>query len=231
MISRGTCALGLLLAWCACASAQDAAAAEAAFARGEQHFAQSQFEAAESEFRSAYDLMAGHPNQPMILVNVARAIEQQNAGRESEALGLYEQALAATEGNAAAGDARRIAQERSAALRAQGVSTGGVSPIGFIVLGGGAAVAIAGAIVGGLALAQRGSILSECVEGRCPPELEGSAAEIDTLALVSDVLLFGGLAIAATGLILAFVLPADGGMQAGMSCGPTGCYAMLELDL
>ena len=99
------------------AAAQQVAEAEAAFARGEQQFAQNQFAAAEAEVRSAYDLMAGHPNQPMILVNIARSIEQQNAGRESEALALYEQALVDTEGNASAGDARRTAQERSTALR------------------------------------------------------------------------------------------------------------------
>ncbi len=227
----------LASAWSARAAAQEGGQqardeAQAAFARGEELFSHDDFARAEAEFRRAYDLMRGHPNQPLILVNIGRSVEQQG-GRDSEALALYEQMLAETselaEQNEGARDARRIAQERSAALHARGVTSGGsISPIGPVVLGVGAAVAIAGAIVGGLALAERESVLSTCVDSRCPPDVERDAAGIEELALAADALLFGGLAIAATGLILTLVLPGSDRMQASASCGPTRCYATLE---
>jgi tetratricopeptide (TPR) repeat protein len=228
-------ALCVLAGWGAQAAAQEGgqqafAEAEATFQRGENLFAQGDAQGAEVEFRRAYDLMRGHPNQPLILANIARCVERQ--GRDGEALALYEQMIhetsALAERNEGARRARQDAQERAAALRARGVTSGGsISPIGPIVMGAGAAVAIAGAIAGGVALAQRDSVLSRCVDSRCPPETEEDAAEIDSIALAADILLFGGLAIAVTGLVLTFVLPSESGMQAAASCGPTGCYAAL----
>jgi hypothetical protein len=209
------------------------AQAEQSFARGEALLAQRAYPNAEAEFRQAYQLMQGHPNQSLILLNVGRSVESQ-PGREREALQLYERmivessAIAATD---AARSERAIAQSRIDALHARGISSGGglsLSPIGLIIGGSGAAVAIAGVIVGIVALAQRSSVLAMCTDTRCPPEAQASASQIDTFAAVADVLIFGGLAIAATGAILTFVLPADSGARAAASCGPTGCYASLE---
>jgi hypothetical protein len=218
---------------CAPAAAQDGgavAAAEAAFQRGEQSFAQGAFAQAEREFRSAHELMSGHPNRPLILVNIARSIEEQG-GRDAEALSLYERMLEETQGASGEGaqNARRIAQERAGALRARGVSDGpAISAVGLIVMAGGAAALITGAIAGAIALAQREDVLSMCSGTRCPPALEDDAAQIDDIALAADVLLFGGAAIAVTGLILTFVLPSDESLMAAATCGPASCYAALR---
>ncbi|MBZ0118967.1 MAG: hypothetical protein K8H88_18365, partial [Sandaracinaceae bacterium] len=51
-----------------------------------------------------------------------------------------------------------------------------------------------------------------------------------TLAITTDVLLFGGLGVAATGLVLGLLFGLDqpaAGPQASLSCGPTGCVAQL----
>lgn len=110
------------------------------------------------------------------------------------------------------------------------VPTTSVSPAGPIVLGVGGAMLIAGAITGGLALAEHGTITSMCNAEtmRCPPDLQERADDLAALSIATDVLLWGGLAIAATGAILTFVLR-DGGSDATVraSCGSTGCAAVL----
>jgi len=78
---------------------------------------------------------------------------------------------------------------------------GGLWIPGLVIGAGGSAVAIAGAVVAGLALAA-----AEDAPNGTGPE----ADDARTLALVGDVLLFGGAAIAVTGLLL-MLLVEDGG--------------------
>jgi tetratricopeptide (TPR) repeat protein len=83
---------------------------------------------------------------------------------------------------------------------------GGLSMVGLAVAAGGAAVAIAGGVTGGLALAAAGDA----------PGAEGPQAdEARTLALVTDVLLPVGAAAAITGVVLLFVLGDEGGDSGG----------------
>ena len=72
-------------------------------------------------------------------------------------------------------------------------------------------------------------------EGRCDPGFEGARDSGATLAGLTDGLLIGGLVVAATGVVLAFVLADDGGdedtARFDFSCGPTGCMAGLRGQL
>ncbi len=98
---------------------------------------------------------------------------------------------------------------------------GGVSTIGIIVAGVGAAALIGGAITGGLALSTAGD---------APSANSPQATDARTLALVTDVLLPVGAAAAITGVILMFVLQDGGGGSAQVVpvVGPT--YAGVSLS-
>ncbi len=88
-------------------------------------------------------------------------------------------------------------------------SGGGIWVPGLIIAGGGALVAIAGAVTGGLALSAAGSA----------PNATGSEADdARTLALVTDILIPTGAAIAVAGLILTFLIQ-DGG-DSGTAIAP-----------
>lgn len=85
----------------------------------------------------------------------------------------------------------------------------GVSTVGIIVTAAGGAILIAGGVTGGLALAA----VDDAPNAESP-----RIDEARTLALVTDVLLPLGVAAAATGAILMFVLQdADGGESASIT--------------
>jgi tetratricopeptide (TPR) repeat protein len=84
---------------------------------------------------------------------------------------------------------------------------GGISTVGIIVAAAGAAIAIGGAITGGLALAAAGDA----------PASTGPAAEnARTLALVTDILIPVGAVTAVVGVVLMFVLDEGGGNSANI---------------
>ncbi len=106
----------------------------------------------------------------------------------------------------------------------------GMSPVGPIILGVGGAALLAGAILGGYALSEGDRIRNVCMGDSACFQREG-ASNIETLSITTDVLLFGGAAIAVTGLILMFVLKEGGSAErAALSCGPNGCIASLTGD-
>lgn len=82
---------------------------------------------------------------------------------------------------------------------------GGVSTIGIIVAAAGAAIAIGGAITGGLALAAAGD---------APTSTGPEADNARTLALVTDILIPVGAVTAVVGVVLMFVLDEGGGDSA-----------------
>lgn len=111
----------------------------------------------------------------------------------------------------------------------------------WVVLGVGGAAAIAGAVVGALALSEAGALRADCNEmGLCPTgvDLEERRDTAQTLALTGDLLLFGGGAVAVAGLVLGLVfgLPggqdeaaeADEGLDVSLGCGATGCAGTLR---
>ncbi|MBZ0116502.1 MAG: hypothetical protein K8H88_05900, partial [Sandaracinaceae bacterium] len=91
-----------------------------------------------------------------------------------------------------------------------------------ILLATGGAALVAAAILGGVVLAQEGSLTSSCSGTYCPERARGLAAEVETLAITTDVLLLAGAAVTATGLVLSFALH-DEAPALSAACGPSGC--------
>lgn len=82
-----------------------------------------------------------------------------------------------------------------------GGDDGALLGAGLGVLGGGAALVVVGAILGGAAIAEHGSLESGCSPTCTPDETAGGRS----LALAADIFLIGGAVVAATGLILTIV--------------------------
>lgn len=103
-----------------------------------------------------------------------------------------------------AGQAVDVPVEMVAGVSGQASTTtgGGISMIGVGVAAAGAAIMIGGAVTGGLALSAADSAQTAN---------DGNANDARTLALVTDILLPVGAAAAIAGVVLMFVLPADGG--------------------
>ncbi len=117
---------------------------------------------------------------------------------------------------------------------APATSGGGTSPspVGFIVTGVGAAMMLAGAITGGLALGAESELASNCPNGACPPgyAYEGRVSDLRALALTTDVLIPVGAAAAIAGVVLIFVLQ-DGPSEsatASAACASDGCMAFVR---
>lgn len=163
-----------------------------------------------------------------MLFNVARCY--QRLGRAREAVQAFERFLAEAPSGAPNIEVARVElQELRARVALDGAASApSISPVGLIVTGVGAAALIAGAITGGLALAANADATAGCVDGRCPVELAPRADEAHLLANVTDGLLFGGLAIAAAGVVLIFVLPGEGPVAASAGCTSDGCAAFVS---
>jgi tetratricopeptide (TPR) repeat protein len=109
----------------------------------------------------------------------------------------------------------------------------------WAILGVGAAMAVGGGISGGIALSERSSLDAQCPAQLCPAgsDAAGRMANVQTLAITSDVLLFGGGAVALTGLVLGIVLgprteaipPSAPPVTAG--CTGDGCFIGVRGEL
>lgn len=207
--------------------------ARARFELAEQHFEEGDFALALTEFERVYEVMraGGHPNAAYVVYNIAIANEQ--LGREEAALEAYERFLAESPPDAPnREDAERrmrelrervrLAQQDDAPSAAVPASAG-VSPVGIVVTAIGGAALIAGAIVGGVALAASGDAQSDCSGSVCPVSARDGIASAQTLANVADGLLFGGAAVAATGVILMLVLQEDAPAPVAAGCDFDGC--------
>lgn len=206
--------------------------AHAIFERGEQHYEAGRFAQSLAEFERLHSLLtrALHPNAALILFNMARCY--QRLGRAREAVQTFERFLADAPAGAPNTEIARVElQELRARVALDGAepaSASPMSPVGFIVAGVGAAALIASAVTGGLALAANADATAGCVDGHCPASLGARADEAHLLANVTDGLLFGGLAIAAAGVVLIFVLPGEGGVSASAGCTGDGCAAIVR---
>lgn len=206
--------------------------AQAAFERSDYTLA---LEAFSDVFQTMEEV--GHPNALLVLYNVART--NQRLGRDSHALEQYERYLreAATDAPNREAAARNAAELRRRAAMSSGDGGdaggeagggGGISPVGLIIASVGGATAIVGAVLGGVALSESDAARAGCGDGVCPPGARDGIGSAQTLANVSDALLFGGLVVAATGVVLMFVLADDGSVEASAACGPTGCGAVVR---
>ncbi len=231
--------------------------ARAAFRLGSQYYDQGLFIEAATEFERAYGLsgraqllynayiayrdaqddvnairtLRGYlsgvpdaPNRANLEARLAVMERGQREQREREARVLAEAELA-----------RQMAEEaerRAAQPRVREVD-GEVWP--WVVFGAGGAMLVAGAITGGVALAQRGQLDSECPMQLCPAgfDLTDRQGSIESLAITTDVLLIGGGVMAATGLVLGLVLgPRSEAISEpapiAMGCSATGCFATVR---
>lgn len=96
---------------------------------------------------------------------------------------------------------------------------------GFAIAGGGAAVLIAGLVLGGVALGESDGIAELCPELRnCDPSLRGRYDEMRLMAGASDVLWIGGAVVMAAGVVLGLAVREnrDETVVTG-GCGVGGC--------
>jgi outer membrane biosynthesis protein TonB len=117
------------------------------------------------------------------------------------------------------------------------VSSGDTNLVPFILMGSGGAMVLGSIITGVMASSAQSELEDECPDKQCPADsdLEDTKSRGQTLAVVTDVLLFGGIAVAGTGLVL-FLLegaeeePAGEGVTAGLACAPTGCAGAVRVS-
>lgn len=248
---RGMLLALTLLSTPAAVSAQDnLEEARREFEQAETEFERANFALALRGFERSYELLEGHPRRPLVLYNIGRCYEE--LGRYREARDAYtrylrdagDEALQREETEARVRELEtRVSMDADATPPAasatpdasspsEAASSGGPSPVGPIVLGVGGAMLIAGAITGAVTLANRGDLTAMCDGMRCPASSRGLADDVDTLALTTDILLFGGAAVAATGLILTLVLQEESDTTtAALTCSDTGCMAFLRGEL
>ncbi|MEZ4337200.1 MAG: hypothetical protein R3B82_11290 [Sandaracinaceae bacterium] len=102
---------------------------------------------------------------------------------------------------------------------------GGISPVGPILMAAGGALVVVGLILDGVALGRDGDFEAMCPNRTgCDPALRSQWDETITFAAVGDAMWIGGAVVAATGLVLTFVLTEGGDdSTAALSCGPGGC--------
>jgi hypothetical protein len=107
---------------------------------------------------------------------------------------------------------------------------GGVPLVPIIVMSAGGALAIASIITGVMALGKQGELDDMCdADGACAPGFEDARDSGQSLAIVTDVLLFGGLATIAVGAVL-LALGVGGGddeedPSVAFGCTGDGCAA------
>jgi len=94
---------------------------------------------------------------------------------------------------------------------ASGSGGGSRKPLGFALLGVGAAGVVVGAITGGLASSKRSSLIQQCPTGHClpsqQPALQGDVNSLNTLASISTAGFIAGGVLAAAGIIVVVTSP------------------------
>jgi tetratricopeptide (TPR) repeat protein len=177
------------------------------------------------EFEQAYELAEDLPNRYLIGLDIALANEE--IGRYPQAIEGYERFLEVappTEERRAQAEAR-LRELRIRVDLQRGYSP---SPIGLIIAGVGAAAAIAGGIIGGIALAQDGDARAQCTTTSCPEADWDALAGAHDLAIVADAVLWSGVGILAVGIVLTFVLAENGSATASAACTSDGCRAVVR---
>lgn len=229
--------------------------ARALFEQAEAAMTAQQFAAAAEGYRQSYELLreAGRATAPLVLYNSGLAWER--GGERERALEAYRRFLDEATGQDEETRRRVVdAQARVTALEPAAPTPaptpvapppeaaasapeaapvaerssggGGISPVGPILMGAGGALFVTGMILGGVALGRDGDFEAMC-PGRtgCDPSLRAQWDETRTLALAGDVLWIGGAVVAATGLVLTFVLTEGGesDASAALACGLGEC--------
>jgi hypothetical protein len=104
----------------------------------------------------------------------------------------------------------------------EGGSHGPLWTWGWVGVGVGAAVAVAGGVTGGLALSKQSDLESKCPDKACASQKDLDLRDsADTLALMTDVLIPVGAAIAVAGAVLLIVDHTSGSEATAMTVVPS----------
>jgi len=234
------------------ASTENEAQAREAFQAGRAYYGNGEFDKAAEAFEEAYRLSS----RDVLFYNIYLAYRDANEPeRAADALRNYLTRVSAIDNRAQLearltaldeGIAARKAEERRHAEEqqalAQNSSTKGdeaapttdstrywLTPV--VLMGAGAGLALGSLATGLVAKGKQGELDDECQDGVCPERLQGTADQGKTLALVTDVLLIGGIAVAATGAVLLWLkrpqsseAPVEAARaSAGFMCHGKGC--------
>ena len=125
---------------------------------------------------------------------------------------------------------------RAAVDAASGDPEPAASPsiVPYVLMGVGGAMMVGGVVTGLMASSKHGELEEQCPDSPCDPSLQDLADEGQTLALTADILLFGGLAVAATGGMLWFLdrgsARSDEPVAASLTCGLRTCGARVRMS-
>lgn len=246
--------LVVMLSWTAPTSAQEAtpemldAEARARFELAMVHIDNGRFEEAAGEFHQAYELSGrdgllyneflawrdgGFFERAVVaLTSYLETVPEDDENRpnlEARLRALQARLASAGDGEREDTTAPTPAEEDSpsenAAPEAPRTSP---HPVGYALIGVGAAIAIAGAIVGGVALSLSDELAGACAGGVCPEDRRGDLDTGPALALSADVLLPVGAVTAVVGLILLFtVTEEEAAPSAAVACDGSGCFGAL----
>ena len=114
------------------------------------------------------------------------------------------------------------------------------SRVPWVVAGAGAALMVAGAVTGVVALGKESDIATACPNDLCPStfDLAGARSSAKTMIGVTDVLLIGGGVLVAGGVTWALLTPGPKPRERGAAtspalaamCGPSGCSATAKVN-
>jgi tetratricopeptide (TPR) repeat protein len=109
------------------------------------------------------------------------------------------------------------------------------SIVPYILMGVGGAMVIGGVVVGAMAAGKHSELEEKCGTPPCDKSLESLAEDGKTLNLTADILIFGGIAAAATGGVLWFLDSSDDSaseepVRAAVSCGPGACNGHIAVS-
>jgi tetratricopeptide (TPR) repeat protein len=153
---------------------------------------------------------------------------------EETAARQAEQERAAAEQARKEAEARSVAQTAAAPAAVQDepkkteTTATERSIVPWILVGTGGALLVAGTVTGVLALDGASQLEDACPDKTCPEEEADTIDETETLALVTDFLIPGGVAIAGVGLVLFFTGALDAEYEApaaSLGCVSGGCQA------
>lgn len=191
--------------------------ARGVFEAGAAAYEGGRYEEALGYFQRSYELSG----RPALLYNIATAAER--AHQDELALSNYERYLERVPDSPVRA---RVTTRITALRRRLGPAAGGggasVDPVPWIVVGAGAAVAIAGGVLLGLGLSDRATV-EGAQDGAVWSEGAADAYARGPAILTSGVVLLPvGVVVAALGVVWALVAPSGGGEQATLRIGPGG---------
>ncbi|MEM6962412.1 MAG: hypothetical protein AAF550_11835 [Myxococcota bacterium] len=185
--------------------------------------------------------------------NLRRFLEADPSNEQATTLAIrlrsMEDTVATMEQEARQREASAQAAQQAAAVQArqellESQESHGPSPMrvtGFSLIGLGGAALVAGAATGILALNTQSDIDDSCPNNSCAVgyDLQGEEDRLRAFQISTDVLVFGGAAIIASGIALVLLSPndeertdsasADSKPEVGGACGVSGCMATAQM--